>query len=782
MLDSPPSNPLALKHIHPMRRTTLRLVPTMAVGLHLPLSAAVSLPVLPAADTSVLSTPTQVQAPLPSTQHYLSQYGHVRFAARPEKPPMNTLTASLPTAPQDPTLIETLHGRPVADPFRPLEHLDAPEVQRWVAAQNERTQAFLKPAEAAHKATVNWHRQIRDYVREGLPTEYGPNTFSWQHRGLDPQPVYLVRRSSPEAAPDVLLDPNTLSADGTVAIQAANPSPQGDKLAYLLSEAGSDNTTLRVRDVATGHDLPDVLKDLRFTDATWDPSGKSLTYGRPVSDGKHFAIYRHTLGTPQDQDVKLIERPDVPNSHLGSFRLQDDDPVLFISVASGTHPENGLYYQHDGETTFHELLPPGQAILHPVHRDGDTLLAITDLDAPRKRLVSINLKQPDPAHWQTLIPEADNPAHTLDGAFVTGGRLFTQWTRGGVDALESVDVSRDPRTQTPQPVDTPLGVSIGVGQVRPQQTSFLLATNGYLAPSDQYRLDVAANRLTLVKKSAIARDLTDTATVERVYATSKDGTKVPMWVIAPKNLPKDGTAPALLYGYGGFNAPLKPGFSFNIMHWVEHGGVYAVANLRGGGEFGRPWYDGGRLKNKQNVFDDFAACAEELAKRGYTRPERLAISGGSNGGLLTAAVSQQYPERIGAAISAVPVTDMLRFHTDNFGAYWMSDYGDPGKPDDFETALKYSPLHTVRPASEVRYPPTLFTTADHDNRVAPWHAYKLTAERQAKGHANTYLRVDTRAGHGAGKPTEKVIQEAADQTAFLVQALGLGDAFNETKH
>lgn len=245
-----------------------------------------------------------------------------------------------------------------------------------------------------------------------------------------------------------------------------------------------------------------------------------------------------------------------------------------------------------------------------------------------------------------------------------------------------------------------------------------------------------------------------------------------MWVIRPKDMSKDGSSATVLYGYGGFNISLEPSFSYTIAHWIENGGVFVVANLRGGGEFGKEWYEAGRLKNKQNVFDDFAACARELIKQGYTNPKQLAISGGSNGGLLTAATSQQYPELFGAAISAVPVTDMLRFHTDNYGAAWISDYGNPEKKEDFDVSIQYSPLHNVKSAKDVKYPPTLILTGNHDDRVAPWHAFKWAATRQKQGHQDTYLRVEERAGHGAGKPTQKIIEESADEYAFLVRTLG----------
>jgi prolyl oligopeptidase len=376
------------------------------------------------------------------------------------------------------------------------------------------------------------------------------------------------------------------------------------------------------------------------------------------------------------------------------------------------------------------------------------------------------------------VPESEDPAKTLKDGFVAGGKLMVCCSKEGADALEV----RSLKGKYEADVPVPLGSTVEVGQVRPKDKEFEVAIGGYLSPGRRYKYNVAENKLTFVKKSDIPRDLTEIADVERLYATSKDGTKVPMWVIKPKDMPKDGSAATILYGYGGFNISLEPGFSYTIAHWVEQGGVYVVANLRGGGEFGKAWYEGGRLKNKQNVFDDFAACAQELIRQGYTNPKRLAIRGASNGGLLTAATSQQYPELFGAVISGVPVTDMLRFHTDNYGVAWESDYGSPENKEDFEVLFKYSPLHNVKPAKEVKYPLTLIMTGDHDDRVAPWHAFKWAAARQEQGHLdNTYLRVDEQAGHGNGKPTQKIIEESVDEYAFLVQVLGPLRAKAQTK-
>ena len=683
-------------------------------------------------------------------------------------------TSVLPPAPKDPGVVEDHHGRKVADPFRPLEQLDAPATVGWWKANNVRTNEFLSGAERARAAATTWHQEMRNFTTEGMALERGGNSFFTRQAGLAPQPTYYVRAGGKQAEPRVLIDPNQLSPDGTVALQTTDPSPDGKLVAYTVSEAGSDQQTMRFRSVDTGADLHDELTGLVFTSATWDPDARGVIYSKPLpgDESAHFGIYRHVLGEDQSRDVLLHKRTDVENSFVEAFRLQADDPVTFMTVYSGTDSATGVSFQRPGDAAPTEILPPQVAAMKPFHRDGDTLYAVTDLDAPRGRIVKVDMGDPAPERWETLVPESDDAGNVLQYAHVAGGKLLVGRSMGGATALEV----RSPDGTLQHEVPLPVASKVELGQVRPGEPTFELSVGGFLSPGTRYRYDVASNELTFVRKSDIPRDLTEIADVERSFATSEDGTKVPMWVIKPKDLPKDGSAPTLLYGYGGFNVSTEPEFSYQIAHWVENGGVYAVANLRGGGEFGKDWYDGGRLQNKQNVFDDFAACARELVTEGYTTPAKLAIVGGSNGGLLTAVTSQQHPELFGAVLSHVPVTDMLRFHLDGNGAGWMSDYGDPGDKRDFEASIKYSPLHNVQPATAVAYPPTLVLTGDHDDRVAPWHAFKWAATRQDLGHeATTYLRVDERSGHGAGKPTAKVIAQEADVYAFLVRALGLGD-------
>ena len=599
-------------------------------GITLPLQAKKKPAVY--SDQAVRTTPATSSIPLPTRKQLLPTLDNIHFGT----------SKKLPPAPKDPSIIENLHGQDVADPYRTLENLDASETVNWWKAQNQRTQAFLSKADAVRKTATKWHEEIRDYTRESLQSEYGGNYFFSRQAGLAPQPTYYVRMGGKDKEPRVLIDPNKLSNDGTLALQTMDVSPNGKLVAYTVSEAGSDWQTMRFKNVETDEDVYEALQGLRFTDATWDADGEGVIYTKPLPDdeaggGQHLGLYHHTLGEDQSKDLQIYKRPDVENSFVNAFRIENKDPVLFVNVGSGTNPENGLYVRKPGATEWKEILQPNIATLSPFHRNGDQLYATTDLDAPRSRIVVIDINNPDPSNWQTIVPESSDSADKLQYGFMADGHLMVAWSKGGADTLEVRSLDGKKIADVP----IPLGSTVSFGQVRPTDKEFEVSIGGYLSPGTRYRYNVAENRLRFVKKSDIPRNLANTAEVERMYATSKDGTKVPMWVIKPKQMPKDGSSATLLYGYGGFNDSQEPEFSYEIAHWVENGGVYVVANLRGGGEFGKEWYDGGRLKNKQNVFDDFAACAKTLIQQGYTRPKRLAISGASNGGLLTAVTSQQ---------------------------------------------------------------------------------------------------------------------------------------------
>lgn len=667
--------------------------------------------------------------------------------------------------PTDNTVVENLHGYSVSDPFRPLENLDAPETATWLAQQNQKFTDYISDKQDTIQKTSGFLKDAWDYPRSSLPSRYGNKYFSSFQDGLAPQSVYQVRDSL-DGAPRTLIDPNTLSADGTAALSGVFPSADGKRVAYLVSEAGSDAQTLRIRDVETGLDLPDVIKNCRFCGVLWDKdSHDSFQYTYPAEgEGRRFKIMHHVIGTAASEDSFIFERPEA-NSFIGPSRL-DSAKYEWVSISIGTDNNNGLAYRPFGSNEpFKTLLEPLQYELSPVAEfDNGDILAATTKDAPRGRLVRFNLNDPAPEKWQTVIPEhAQDPA----GFMSHQGKLFAFYSHDTAGAVKVFDENGIHLHDMPLPVQSVASYA----RINEEDTSFLMKISSFTSPGDTYSYDIATNKLTFVKKSDAKFDL-DGCIVERIHAVSKDGTKVPMTVIRRPDIALDGTAATKLYGYGGFNQPLGPGFGVTIMDWVKSGGIYVQSNLRGGGEYGQEWYDQGRLKNKQNVFDDFIACAEHLVTNNYTSKQRLVIEGGSNGGLLTSACMVQRPDLFGAVLSAVPVTDLFRFQLGTYGAAWISDYGDPAVKGDFEVSRLYSPLHNVKDG--VKYPPHLIKTADHDDRVLPWHAFKLAATLQARAHPDTVslLRVETKAGHGAGKPTQKIIDEYAETVAFIEKAIG----------
>jgi prolyl oligopeptidase len=479
----------------------------------------------------------------------------------------------------------------------------------------------------------------------------------------------------------------------------------------------------------------------------------------------------HKLGDSPKQDSLVFERPGVADSFVGSSRLNNEKQAFsgyeYATCSIGTNPATALYLKAPGEKTFSSLFDDGKSEISPIAMIGGKLYATTNLDAPKGRLVAIDPADPAPKNWQTIVAEPDNN-DILQWAFAHQGQLLVGYQHDTADRIALHKLDGTYKADMPLPVQS----VVDFAKVNKDDKEYLMNISGHKSPGASYKYDIATNTLKLWKTSAAKVDLED-AVIERVQATSKDGTKVPMTIIRGKDVKLDGSAATKLYGYGGFNVPLEPGFSFGTYNWVKEGGVYAVANLRGGGEFGSEWYDDGRLLKKQNVFDDFAACAEYLIDKKYTKPARLTINGGSNGGLLTLATMLQRPELFGAVVSHVPVTDMYRFHKFTYGAFWKSDYGDiENSKADFNAAAGYSPLHNVK--KNVNYPPTLVMTGDHDDRVVPSHAFKFVARMQemARKTALCLLRVEKDAGHGAGKSKDKTITEMVEEHAFLVKTLG----------
>lgn len=564
-----------------------------------------------------------------------------------------------------------------------------------------------------------------------------------------------------------ILDPNTLRADGTVALSGWTPSKDGKRIAYLTSEAGSDAQTLHIFDVEKGVTLEDKIDNCRFTGILWDKdSHDSFQYTYPAHDDtRRTFIKHHVIGETQAQDKTVFGPMPESDTFISPARLKTAK-YEWIHTGVGTDKNGGLLFRAYGSTDeFKTLLEPKITTLDPVAELEDgTVLAITTKDAPKGRLVQFDPRDVS-KEWKTIIPESADDL--LGSAMLHKGKLFAFYSHDTADAVRVFTPEGKHLHDMPLPVQSVTGYA----KINEDDDTFLMRIAGFKSPGDTYSYDVNKNTLTFVEKTSAPFDLNE-AVVERLYATSKDGTKVPYTVIRLPETELDGTAALKLYGYGGFNVPLEPGYANSIAHFVKSGGIYVQANLRGGGEFGEQWYNGGRRENKQNVFDDFAAIAEDLHKRKYSSPARTVINGGSNGGLLTAATMLQRPELFGAVITEVGVEDMFRFHLATYGAAWKSDYGDPGVKEDFNTAAKYSPLHNVKPGG--KYPPHLIKTADHDDRVVPWHSFKLAATLQARSdYGNTtLLRVEERAGHGAGKPTAKVIKSYAESFAFIEKAVG----------
>ena len=563
-----------------------------------------------------------------------------------------------------------------------------------------------------------------------------------------------------------------------MALSGLDFSENGTYLAYATSASGSDWMEWKVREVATGTDLADVIKWSKFSRAAWKKDGSGFYYSRydaPKSEGdafkevnKYQKVYFHRVGTAQDKDELVYDRPDQPDWGLGA-EVSDDGRWLLIVQSEGTNRENRVFLRDltDPLGKIEPFLDKFDASYSVVGNDGATFYVVTDRDAPRYRVVAIEKGRPEPPAWKTLIPQATN-RDVLSSVSMIANRFVVVWR---TDAHEKLNLyAADGRFESEIALPS-IGSIAGISGKREDKDGFYAFTS-FNYPSTTFRYDFATRTSSIFKQPTVDFDPSAFETKQVFYA-SKDGTKIPMFIVHRKGLVLDGSHPTYLYGYGGFDVSLEPAFSPSNIVWMEMGGVYAQPNLRGGGEYGKEWHDAGRLKNKQNVFDDFMAAAEWLIAHQYTRTSKLAIGGGSNGGLLVGAVMNQRPDLFGAALPAVGVMDMLRYHKFTIGWAWKSDYGDPDIKEDFEVALRYSPLHNIKPG--VAYPPTLVTTGDHDDRVVPAHSHKFIAALQAaqKGNAPVLTRIETKAGHGAGKPTAKVIEERADQWAFLTKALGM---------
>jgi prolyl oligopeptidase len=670
--------------------------------------------------------------------------------------------------------VDEFFGTKVADPYRWLEDSDSADTRAWIDAENRVTFDYLKNI-PERKAIFDRLRAIWDYERFGTPSREGTWYVFAKNTGLQKQSV-VYKAKALDATPEVLIDPNSLSADGTVALSGTAFTEDGKYMAYSLAASGSDWIEWRVRDVATGQDLPDLVKWSKFSGAAWTKDGSGFYYSRYdepkggdalKSLNKNQKLYFHKLGTTQDKDALVYERPDQPDWGLGG-EVSDDGRYLLITQSEGTDNRNRVFVKDlkNRAATVQPFLNDFDASYTVVGNDGDTFYVLTNNDAPRFRLVAISLAKPAKAAWKTVIPEAPGKS-VLETVAMVNNEFVTLWMVDAHHALRLHKLDGSIDKDIPLPA---LGSVSGLTGRRSHKETFF-SFGSYLYPTAVYRYDFAQGASAVYKQPTVKFDHAAYETVQ-VFYPSKDGTQVPMFLTYKRALLKNGQNPTLLYGYGGFNIATMPAFSPAAAGWLEMGGIYAVANLRGGGEYGQAWYDAGRLKNKQNVFDDFIAAAEYLIRNNYTSTPKLAIQGGSNGGLLVGACMTQRPDLFGAALPAVGVMDMLRFDKFTIGWAWRSDYGQPDKSkDDFDTVMKYSPLHNIKAGT--KYPATMVTTADHDDRVVPLHSFKFTATLQAAqaGPAPVMIRIETKAGHGAGKPTDKVIEERADMFGFLVREL-----------
>lgn len=669
------------------------------------------------------------------------------------------------------------HGTRVADPYRWLEDPDAPETRQWIDAENRVTEGYL--AEIPQRDTIRARlTRLWNYPKYGTPFHKASRYFYFKNDGLQNQSV-LYKQATLTAEPAVLLDPNLLSEDGTVALSTLAVSEDGRLAAYGTSASGSDWEEFRVRDVASATDLRDHLRWIKFSDASWTHDAQGFFYSRyPEPTGKELTgvnrfhkLYYHRLGTDQREDVLVYERSDQPDWGF-SAAVSDDGRYAIVHVWLGTDRRNRVYYLDLKDAkrprvrgTVVRLLDDFDASYAFVGNDGPVFYFLTDLDAPRKRVIAIDTRRPERARWREVVPQSQDVLETVQ---IIHDSFVANYLQDAHSRLRLFALDGRPLKDLELPT---LGSVSSITGERNDAEMFYAFTS-FLYPTTIFRYDFRTGATSVFKAPAIDFDPSAYETKQVFYA-SKDGTRVPMFITHKKGIPLDGSNPTYLYGYGGFNISLTPNFSVSMLVWLEMGGVYAVPNLRGGGEYGEEWHQAGMHEKKQTVFDDFIAAAEYLIAQRYTSPTKLAIGGGSNGGLLVGAAITQRPELFGAALPAVGVMDMLRFHKFTIGWAWVTEYGSADSAQQFPYLYKYSPLHNIKPGTS--YPATFVTTADHDDRVVPGHSFKFTATLQAAqaSPAPVLIQIETKAGHGAGKPTSKVISEQADRFAFLVRNLGM---------
>ncbi len=668
--------------------------------------------------------------------------------------------------------VDNYHGVKVSDPYRWLEDDNSEETKAWVKAQNKVTFAYLDTIPEREKIK-NRLTELWNYEKYSAPFEQGGKYFYYKNDGLQNQYVLYVADSINDKG-RVLIDPNKFSKNGTVALAGIAISDDAKTLAYAIAVAGSDWREYRFMDIETGKQLPDVLKDIKFSGVSWSKDGKGVFYSRfPTTDDKskltkinyNQKLYYHKLGTPQSEDKVIYARPDDKEMGVGGG-VTEDGKWLIIYVTKGTSPKNMIYYK-DLTRKNSKVMPLVSEFVADytfVGNDDSTFYFRTDNDAPLAKIVSVDVNTKD-RNWKDVIPEAKE---TLRGVDFVNNQFVLSYLKDAYTQVKIYDING----KFVRNVELPgIGSASGFNGERFDKEVFYTFSS-YNRPPTIYRYNLVTGKSEKFREAEVKFN-PDDYVVKQVFYPSKDGTKVPMFIVHKKGIKMDGGNPTLLYGYGGFNVSLTPGFSVSRLAWMEMGGIYAVANLRGGGEYGKKWHMAGTKLQKQNVFDDFISAAEFLIKEKYTQPSKLAIQGGSNGGLLVGAVLNQRPELFGAALPAVGVMDMLRFHKFTIGRAWTSDYGSSENADEFKALYAYSPLHNIKKGT--KYPAVMVTTADHDDRVVPAHSFKYAAtlQKAQAGNAPVIIRIETDAGHGAGKPTSKRIQEQSDIYGFLMKNLGM---------
>jgi prolyl oligopeptidase len=681
-----------------------------------------------------------------------------------------------PVAPKN-DVVDDYHGTKVPDPYRWMEDLDSKDVAEWVAAQNKLTIDYLQrlPMREQLRTRIT---ELWNYPKTSIPVQEAGRLFYRKNTGLEKQSRLYVR-SSLNGAPTLLIDPNTWSADGSLALAQYSPAPDGQLLAYGVSEGGADWQTIKIRDLISGKDLADEVKWMRFSNLSWTKDGKGFFYSRYPTppEGKALqaalsgqTLYYHRAGTQQSQDVLIYERKDLPTWFING-QVTEDGRYLIVFLAEGSSNNNRLYYADLGAP----LQPNVSAPVKPVVEEdgaeyavfgntGSMLFVRSDRDAPNRKVIGIDVQDPRPAAWKVIVPERKE---AIESVVLIGGRIVAEYLVDVQSRVSMFDLKGGDLGSLKLPGTGALAGLAG----REDSPTIFYAFSSPLYPTTVFAHDPKIDQSTPFEAPKVAIDVSRYET-KQLFATSRDGTRVPFFLTARKGLAQDGSNPTMLYGYGGFSATTAPTYRPDVPAWLELGGVWVIANMRGGAEYGEAWHKAGMLDKKQNVFDDFIAVGEHLIKEKYTSPERLAIMGGSNGGLLVGAVMEQRPDLFAVALPAVGVMDMLRYHTFTGGRAWVTEYGSSSDPQQFQTLIKYSPLHNLKPGT--CYPATLVTTADHDDRVVPSHSFKFTAALQAAQGCDrpVFIRVETQGSHGY-RPTDKRIAELVDQWAFTAAQMKL---------